>query len=148
MQEIRSPVILRPAMPEDLPHVIGESLPFRIKAITMLAGDQVLGVGGIAFRPEGIIEAFVQQVPEAKRYPVAFHRAGLMAMMMIRESGLHEVMATADSDDAAAQRWLKRLGFMPVDARPRDGKLPFVWKRGPDLLGDRKHHTRQRTCDH
>src|SRR5215470_16811787 len=95
-------ITLRPTIPADLAHVIGEPLPYRIRAITALVDDRIIGMGGIALPPYGPAIAFVQLVPsseeaaaaadgeraatrmpEARRYPVAFHRAGLMAMAMI-----------------------------------------------------------------
>jgi hypothetical protein len=125
----RPPVNLRPTVPADLPYIIGEPLPFRVKAITVLAGDTILGMGGIAFPPGGTVWAFVQQTAEAKRYPVAFHRAGLMAMRMIRDLGLSEVLATADQDNDPARRWLSRLGFVEAQHQVVDGKLTFLWCR-------------------
>ena len=145
---------LRPAIPADLPHVIGEPLPYRIRAITVLADDRVIGLGGVAFPPHGPAIAFVQLVPapeeagcqeveqdacrepkravgipEARRYPVAFHRAGLMAMEMIRASGVAQVISTADAGNPAAVRWLKRLGFAPAERQPIAGRVLFVWHR-------------------
>jgi hypothetical protein len=122
-------VALRPTRPEDLAAVIGEPLPYRIKAITALAGDMVLGVGGLAFPPKGPVIAFVHQAPEAKRYKVSFHRAGLMAMKMAREMKLPRVVATTDADYQAGVRWLKRLGFKEAPAPCQDmpGKIIFVW---------------------
>jgi hypothetical protein len=141
-------VTLRPTIPADLPHVIGEPLPYRIRAITALVNDRVIGMGGIAFPSHGPAIAFVQlvpsprhdaaacdgeraatSVPEARRYPVAFHRAGLMAMEMIRTSGVTQVIATADAASEAAVRWLKRLGFRQADDQRIAGKLLFVWTR-------------------
>jgi len=143
-----SKVTLRPAIPADLPHVIGEPLPCRIRAITALVDDRVIGMGGIAFPPLGLPIAFVQlvrspgrddavctgertatSIPEARHYPVAFHRAGLMAMEMIRTSGLTRVVATADAASEAAVRWLKRLGFQKAEDQRIAGKLLFVWNR-------------------
>jgi hypothetical protein len=142
-----SKVTLRPTIPADLPHVIGEPLPYRIRAITALVDDRIIGVGGIAFPHNGPAIAFVQlvpsrrnvavgpgegatkSIPEAKRYPVAFHRAGLMAMEMIRTSGVTQVIATADASSDVAVRWLKRLGFRPADSQRIEGKLLFVWNR-------------------
>jgi hypothetical protein len=142
-------VTLRPTIPADLAGVVGEPLPYRIRAITALVGDRVIGIGGIAFPPQGPVIAFVQlapvpssrdgiterrdgateNIPEAKRYPVAFHRAGLMAMAMIRASGAPRVVATTDAGSDTAVRWLKRLGFERADAQPIDGKLVFIWSR-------------------
>jgi hypothetical protein len=139
-------VTLRPTILADLPHVIGEPLPYRIRAITALIDDRIIGMGGIAFPPCGPAIAFVQLVPpstegaavrdgehgatgipEARRYPVAFHRAGLMAMDMIRTSGVTQVVATADAGSDAAVRWLKRLGFEAAEGQRIAGKLLFVW---------------------
>jgi hypothetical protein len=143
-----SKVTLRPAIAADLTHVIGESLPYRIRAITALVDDRVIGIGGIAFPPHGPAIAFVQLapssrqdaagdgeravagVPEARRYPVAFHRAGLMAMAMIRRSGVAQVVATADARSEVAVRWLKRLGFQLAQRQPIAGTVLFVWNRG------------------
>jgi hypothetical protein len=139
-------ITLRPTIPADLPHVVGEPLPYRIRAITALAGERIIGMGGIAFPPVGPAIAFVQLVPsaeerdgrkpdgaagipEARRYPIAFHRAGLMAMKMIRASDAAQVVATADAGSAAAVRWLKRLGFEPSERQPIAGRILFVWNR-------------------
>ena len=126
-------VILRPTVPADLSAVIGETLPYRIKTLTAVLrpspsegeGETILGVGGLAFPPGGPVWAFVQQAQQAKKYPVAFHRAGLMAMRMIRQMGIREVVATCDEDNPAAVRWLKRLGFHPGEIQKIPGKI--VW---------------------
>jgi hypothetical protein len=141
-------VTLRPTVLADLPHVIGEPLPYRIRAITALIDGRVIGMGGIAFPPDGPAIAFVQlapasqaetvgasepaaaSMPEARRYPVAFHRAGLMAMEMIRRSRVAQVVATADASSDVAIRWLKRLGFQPAEHQQIAGKLLFVWNSG------------------
>jgi RimJ/RimL family protein N-acetyltransferase len=125
----RRTVRLRPTIASDLPEVIGEPLPFRIRAITVLADDRVIGVGGIAFPPHGPVIAFVQQAADAKNYPVAFHRAGLLAMRMIRDAGIKQVIATTDRESPAAIRWIERLGFVRSTAQPLGDKLLFEWKR-------------------
>jgi hypothetical protein len=130
VQDSHRPVVcLRPAITSDLPHLIAEPLPFRIRAITMLADDRVIGLGGIAFPPDGPVIAFVQQTAEARRYPVALHRAGLQAMRMIRESGLGQVVATTDRDSPRAIRWIERLGFVRAAMQPVPDKWLFEWTR-------------------
>jgi hypothetical protein len=132
-------ITLRPSIPADLRDVIGEPLPYRIRAITVLADDRIIGLGGVAFPPHGPAIAFVQLAPapgdsgspEARRYPVAFHRAGLMAMEMIRTSGVAQVIATADAGSATAVRWLKRLGFTPSERQPIAGRILFMWTSEP-----------------
>jgi hypothetical protein len=126
-------VLLRPTVPDDLPFVVGEPLPVRIQAITALVEGRVIGVGGIGYWPSGEIIAFVQALPEARDYPVAFHRAGLMAMRMIRDSGAWQVIATADAANPTNLRWLERLGFVRAPSQHIDGKVIFVWHKDRDV---------------
>jgi hypothetical protein len=125
----RPVVRLRPTIASDLPEIIGGPLPSRIRAITVLADDRVIGMGGIAFPPHGPVIAFVQQTAVAKNYPVAFHRAGLLAMRMIRDCGIMQVIATTDRNSPAAIRWIERLGFVRSFVQPIDDKLLFEWNR-------------------
>lgn len=120
-------VTIRPTVSADLAQVVGEPLPFRIRAITVLDDTRVLGIGGIGYAPDNAVIAFVQQAPDAKRYPVSFHRAGLAAMQMVRDAGIAEVHASASTDDPAAVRWLMRLGFGLVAVS--GGKALFIWRR-------------------
>jgi hypothetical protein len=120
-------VRLRPTIAADLPHVIGEPLPFRIRAITMIIDNRVVGLGGIAFPPHGPVIAFVQQTGEARKYPVAFHRAGLLAMRMVRASGLSHVVATTARDSPRAIRWIERLGFTRTAVQPLPDKWLYEW---------------------
>ena len=53
-------------------------------------------------------------------------------MKMIRESGVREVVATADTDNEAAVRWLRRLGFEAGVAQQIEGKLLFILKPESD----------------
>ncbi len=137
-----SRVTIRPTLPSDLSAVVGEPLPFRIRALTVVDGDKVLGIGGLGFPVGGPAIAFVQQAADAKKYPVAFHRAGLMAVQMMRETGLAEVLATADASDETALRWLRRLGFSEATTQAIEGRILFVWRRGDVTLdhGSAKLH--------
>jgi RimJ/RimL family protein N-acetyltransferase len=126
-----SRVLLRPTIPPDLSAVIGEPLPYRIRALTVEIDGKVMGIGGLGFPPDEPVVAFVQAAPEAKRYPVTFHRAGLAAMAMIREANLPTVVATTSADFQAGIRWLKRLGFREAAPECQDipGKIIFCWSR-------------------
>lgn len=119
-------VTLRPTIPADLSACIAGPLPHRIQAITALAGEEIIGIGGIGFRPDGTVIAFAQMLPAARQYPAAIHRAGLMAMAMIRASRLPLVVAEAEPDNPAAERWLERLGFARTEI---SGFKAFVWRR-------------------
>jgi hypothetical protein len=147
-----SRVVLRPTIASDLPFVIDEPLPYRIKTITAVLydalsdsrhdGGTVVGIGGLAFPPDGPAVAFAQVAPPlavpqreghprtvlpvATRFPVAFHRAGLAVMQMMRDCGVREVVATADSPriqsiSPAADR---RQGSVRVDTRRRNDLMP------------------------
>jgi hypothetical protein len=129
-----STVRLRPTIASDLPEIIGEPLPFRIRAITVLVDDRVVGMGGIAFPPNGPVIAFVQQAADARHYRVAFDRAGLQAMRMIGDSGVMHVIATTGRYDPTAIRWIERLGFVRSAVQPLDDRLLFEWNR-EDRLG-------------
>ena len=128
-------VLLRPSLPSDFA-ALNLPLPVcRVRARTAVLGPfddgsgRILGIGGIAFPKEGLPIAFVEQVPDAKHYPVAFHKAGLAAMAMVRELGLPRVAATTDVTNDAGRRWLERLGFVRAEAKYQTiaGKLIYLW---------------------
>lgn len=126
-------VTLRPTVPADLQHVLDKPLPYRIKAITAHIGDQVLGVGGLCYMPNGVVGAFVAMNAEGRKYPAAIHRAGLAAMRMIRRSGEPRVTAIADEFVPGAERWLERLGFRLVTVRQGDAEVKaYVWSANSD----------------
>ncbi len=123
-------VELRPTVAADLPHVIDVPLPHRIRAITAIAGGDVLGIGGIGYRPDGTVIAFVAMKDEARKYPLAIHRAGRMAMDMIRATGLPLVVAEAQENNPAAERWLLRLGFRKCTI---GGREAFAWESSQNV---------------
>lgn len=118
---------MRPATRSDFDAVIAESLPYRVRAFAAERDGEVLGVGGLAFMPDGTVAAFVHAAPGAHRFKVAFHKAGLMAMAEARRLGLRRVVATAETQHPRATQWLARLGFEPEDV---DGLTVWVWKGG------------------
>ena len=119
-------VELRPTIPSDLAAVTHEPLPIRIRAITAVVGGRVLGLGGIGYRPDGVVIGFAVISDEFRRYPTALHRAGLTMMRVIREAGVDQVIALADENIPAADRWLERLGFA---AFVEHGRRVYVWNK-------------------
>jgi hypothetical protein len=118
---------IRPTIAADLPHVIDVPLPYRIRAVTALRGDEVLGVGGIGYRPDGTVIAFAAIKDELRKYPAALHRAGLAGVAMMRASGAKPILAEAQDDNPAAAPWLERLGFAPLTVTI-DGEVETVWE--------------------
>lgn len=121
---------MRPTIAEDLPYLIGsQPLPHRIKATTALVEGRIVGIGGLGFRADGTVIAFVMMNDHARRYPAAIHRAGLLTMKMIRDMKLRRVVAQADPEQPSAERWLERLGFRPTTIR---GETVWVWQNRGD----------------
>ncbi len=117
----------RPTIARDLA-IFGDGvLPHRIRAITVVIDGRIMGVGGLGFVADGTVIAFVHALPEAKKYPIAFHRAGLMTIDTIKRMGLQRVVAEAQKDNPAAKPWLERLGFRECVIA---GHTVFVWNAG------------------
>jgi ribosomal protein S18 acetylase RimI-like enzyme len=84
---------------------------WRVRAVAGLIDDQVVTVGGIAYMPDGSHVAFLHAKPEARNYPVAFHKAGRALIAEARSLGIKRLVAVADDNVPRAEAWLKRLGF-------------------------------------
>ena len=102
-------------------------LTYRVRAFAAVQGDEVLGVGGLAFMPDGVVGAFVHAKDEARRFKVAAHKAGLRAMSEARALGLRRVVAIACPNVEASERWLARLGFHTEGEIAAGGKV-FIWQ--------------------
>lgn len=121
-------VELRPTVPEDLPFVIGEPLPHRIRCLTALVDGKVIGIGGLGFRPDGIVMAFVARAPGVTGFSVTLHRAARMTLQAAQASGIARILAEADPAIAAAARWLERLGFRHIGTSDNNKAL-YAWER-------------------
>ena len=117
--------VVRPSVAEDIPLFFDEPLPWRIKGLTGFIDGEPVGIGGIAFPPEGGPWVFSSFKEEARAYPIEMHRAGLRLMKELRDQGVHSVRATVDEGIPAAERWLRRLGFKPTDRI--DGTVVWTW---------------------
>lgn len=112
--------VIRPAVPEDFVALNGKPPPTRTRAVTVVDGEKILGIGGLLIHPNGDVWASMCVSPEAHRYPVSMHRGGLRLMEIARECGFARVYATADAGPRSVA-WLERLGF-----KRRRGEV-FVW---------------------
>lgn len=112
-----------PATLDDVESIIGRKPEWRVRGIAARLDGKAIGVGGAVYKPDGVW-AFVAMKPEARKYPVATHRAGLMAIKLFRELGLSRVVALAEDGIVPAERWLLRLGFK---RNTEDGITTFIW---------------------
>jgi hypothetical protein len=102
---------LRPSVASDFPAMGLASPDCRVRAVTAILGDEVLGLGGIAYLPDGTHAAFVHVKPGAHRYRITFHKAGLGLIAEARRLGIARMVAQAEPGVGRARAWLERLGF-------------------------------------
>lgn len=126
--------ILVPATPADFvdlatrsPHTPGAP-PVRVIAIAGKVDGRVIAIGGIAIWPNGVKHAFADIGPEARKYPIAIHKAGLATIALAKKHGMRELRAVAAEPKDVALRWLLRLGFTPVEGTDEE----YVLKLGPN----------------
>jgi len=115
-------VRFRPSEPADFIALLGQLPVHRTRGITALAGDELLGIGGLIMAPDGSVWASCFISDAGRTFPRAVHRAGLELMKLARSTGYARVFATAE-DRPGAARWLLALGFHFVPE-----KLLFVWE--------------------
>lgn len=121
-------VELRPTVAADFIALQGKPPDFRCQCLTAVVDGRVVGIGGLV-RRSGAAWATVLMAPEAQRYPVAIHRAGLHAVAMFKRLRLPRVFALAQPGNPKAEAWLERLGFRPTLA---GGHRAFVWEAAAD----------------
>ncbi len=118
-------MIVTPTTAEDVRDFIKDPLPYRIKAFTGRVEGKIVAIGGLTFMPDGTAVAFLEADDEARKNPVALHKAGLRVMREAHAAGYRIVTALVDSGIEAAPRWLKRLGFEPQNI---EGETVFTWR--------------------
>lgn len=117
-------VVFRPATSRDFVEFASSLPPHRVRAFVGEIDGVTLGIGGLAYLPNGSVLAFCDLKEEARRYPVALHRAGRETLRFAAELGIRKILATADNLQPAAERWLLRIGFVPTEI---DGVRIFIW---------------------
>lgn len=101
----------------------GHLPPMRVRAFSGKINGHVIGIGGIAFHANGTREAFCELTEEARRHPVALHKAAVTTLKLAKELRIKRLIAMPDPSQTAAERWLIRLGFTPFEA---DGNKVYV----------------------
>lgn len=104
---------VRPSVASDF-DAFDVKLPYRVRAWTGVLGDEVIGIGGIAFLLDGTTGAFLLAKDKAREYPVTLHKTGLLVVREAKKLGITRLVALADPGVGAAERWLQRLGFEPI----------------------------------
>ena len=115
-----STVTLTPATREDFAELAARSEhtpmipPVRVVAIAGKVDGKVIAIGGIAFWPNGTKQAFADIGEEARKYPIALHKAALAVIELAKKHNCKQLRAVADEPKVVAEKWLMRLGFEPV----------------------------------
>jgi|SRR5215510_831103 len=105
-----------PTVVADLAATGQDRLGCRIRAVTARVGDEIVGIGGFSFLDDGTVLAFCHLTDAARRRKVALHKAAIAALARAKASGFRRIVATADPEQPAAERWLERLGFVSARA--------------------------------
>lgn len=118
---------IRPTTKADCEAFYGKALPYRIKAYTGLIDGEVVAIGGLGFPPEGPAVGFADLKDIARQWPYAveLHRFARKVIAEAKAAGVPRIVARADTSIEAAARWLRRLGFEPLNG---EGTL-FIWRR-------------------
>lgn len=116
-------IVTRPATPADFSN-LGIDLPARVRALALECDGQTLAIlGGIMDMPDGITAAFlsVGETPP-KRFGLSLHRAAHALIDEARRLGFRRIAAEAEPGNEAAERWIRRFGFAPIET---DGRT--IW---------------------
>lgn len=106
---------IRPTTPEDWQRLVAKPPLWRIWAQTALIEDIPVAIGGIAYLPDGTVYAFIEGHDALRRFPVTMHRIVKRGLAAVRARGIRTLVARPDAGVPAAGRWLRRLGFEPID---------------------------------
>jgi hypothetical protein len=120
-----SELVIRPSIAADFDQ-IDKELPFRVKSMTGLVGDRVIGVGGVGISPDGTRIGFTWLSDEARKsYPKELHWTAKQFLKQAKADGIKQIVAVADIEvSPAAERWLKYLGF---EMNELDGEKVWIW---------------------
>lgn len=116
---------LRPVTPDDVLQFVGEPSPYRMRGLAGVVDGEVIGLGGIALLPDQTAIAFVHLSDEARKHPILLHRAALTTLADAKARGIRKIIAMADDDQPAAERWLIRLGFRREEI---EGMKVYTWQ--------------------
>jgi len=127
--------VIRPATRADLAAFYGPGkLPLTVRAVVGLVDGAVVGCGGIS-EIDGILVAFSDFRPTARRYKLAIVKAAAAVIAEAQRSGARFIYAEADPHEPGAERWMRALGFRPTGrarfyrwaaTEPPSGRLTLI----------------------
>ena len=81
-------------------------------AITLLVDEKALAFGGIQPMYPGVAEVWSFITPEAKKYPLALHKAVTQFIRLHHKAlNVHRIQTNVEFGQEAHLRWVERLGF-------------------------------------
>jgi hypothetical protein len=117
-----------PTIAADFDTIGAHRLDYRIRGVTAHVNGRIVGLGGLGFLPDGTVLAFVHLTDEARSAKFALHRRVCRELASARKR-YPRIIALADPDEPAAERWLERLGFSPADPPAAiNGHKVFAWQ--------------------
>lgn len=124
-------VEIRPATKEDFLNFGKGAFPlYRVKTATAgLVKGELVALGGIAIRPDGVRVGFLDCKPEARRFPIALTKTARQILEECKAEGVRRIVATMDEGIERAGPWATRLGFQPIDV---SGTTVWVWQHAPE----------------
>jgi hypothetical protein len=119
-----------PTIAADFDAIGAPRLDYRIRGVTAHVNGRIVGIGGLGFLPDGSVMAFAHLTDEARAARFALHRKVCRELAAARKR-YPLIIALADPDQPAAERWLTRLGFKPADPPAAiNGHKVFAWQAG------------------
>lgn len=118
---------LRHATEADFIALTGSGPIWRCRAFAGELDDgRLLGIGGLAYLPDGTVAMFMKATDEAREhYGLFVHKAGKRAIRLAQDLGIPVVGALTEDNIPAAARWLERLGFKLVE---KNGHEVWIWQ--------------------
>lgn len=116
-------VNLRQATRDDVVALYGAPPRHTIQGIVGEVDGKVIGIGALVYQ-HGSPPMIMSYIPEpGRKYKVAMHRAARLLMERAERQGHRMVFALQDKTEATSSRWLRRLGFEPLE-----GDM-WIWRR-------------------
>lgn len=114
------------ASAQEIKAVLGKAPEIEVTALVGVVKGVTIGIGGLAYYPDGSVWFWSRLRPEARLFRKSLHRAALSVLQAAREAGERQIMAEAALFEPKAPYWLVRLGF--TECGKRGDKRLFVWE--------------------